>query len=342
MKLAAFKYLLAYIIPVTALYSFNSNNYWTFSTLILAFGIFPFLELLIKPFSKNLPKEEITAISRSKIFSFIAYLSVPIQLYCLYEFFEHLNMRELNSVEIIGYISSMGIVCGVIAINIAHELGHRKNRFEQFLAEILLLTSLENHFIPYHNMGHHLNVGSVKDPATARKNETLYFFWIRSHFTGYFQAWQLEFKRAAKKKSIFANRMIWYTLSQIVFLSVIYMIYGQFALLMFIAAASFGILLLETVNYIEHYGLLRQIKENGKLERVQANHSWNSNHIIGRTILYELLRHSDHHYMASMHYQILDSLENSPQMPTGYPGMMLLSLIPALWFRVMNKRLQKI
>ena len=129
------------------------------------------------------------------------------------------------------------------------------------------------------------------------------------------------------------------SLSQIALLAAIYYFFNVQTVLYFMAAAMIGILLLETVNYIEHYGLLRQLKENGNYERVQHHHSWNSNHILGRTMLFELSRHSDHHYKASKHYQLLDSMPESPQMLTGYPGMMLLALVPPLWFKVMHKKL---
>ena len=102
-----------------------------------------------------------------------------------------------------------------------------------------------------------------------------------------------------------------------------------------------GFLLLETVNYIEHYGLLRKKKESGRYERVMEIHSWNSNHVIGRIMLYELTRHSDHHYKTSKKYQVLACHDDSPQMPYGYPTSMVLSLIPPLWFKIMNKRIPK-
>jgi len=236
----------------------------------------------------------------------------------------------------------MGILCGIFGINVGHELGHRSNRFEQFLGEILLLTSLETHFLPYHNSGHHHNVATPKDPATARKGEIVFLFWFRSQIGSYLQAWKIENDRLHKKgKSFlsFSNRMLVYTLAQITLLAAIYYFFNLQTMLYFMAAALLGILLLETVNYIEHYGLLRQLKENGNYERVQHQHSWNSNHILGRTMLFELSRHSDHHYKASKHYQLLDSMPNSPQMLTGYPGMMLLALFPPLWFNVMHKQL---
>ncbi|HRF23848.1 MAG TPA: fatty acid desaturase, partial [Chitinophagaceae bacterium] len=125
-------------------------------------------------------------------------------------------------------------------------------------------------------------------------------------------------------------------------IAVIYFVFGGFVLLCFLAAAAIGILLLETVNYIEHYGLQRKQIDNGKFERAMPEHSWNSNHIIGRIMLFELSRHSDHHYMASRKYQVLRHHNHSPQMPTGYPGMMLLALMPPVWFYIMNRKIKTI
>ena len=104
-------------------------------------------------------------------------------------------------------------------------------------------------------------------------------------------------------------------------------------------AGVVGLLLLETINYIEHYGLIRQLNDNGRYERVDVIHSWNSNHIIGRIVLYELTRHSDHHFKASKKYQILENKKESPQLPFGYPTSILLSLVPPLWFWIMNSRI---
>ena len=142
----------------------------------------------------------------------------------------------------------MGLMCGVFGINIAHELGHRNNWYEQLMAEVLLLTSLEMHFLPYHNSGHHYNVGTHNDPATARKGESLYLFWFRSQFGSYFQAWKLENKRLQKKgQSTFSvsNKAFTYTFIQLLFLIALFNFYGAFVSLLFIGAAAFGILLLE-------------------------------------------------------------------------------------------------
>lgn len=138
------------------------------------------------------------------------------------------------------------------------------------------------------------------------------------------------------------NRMVVYSLANVLVLGSIYYYYGLIVLIAFVLAAAVGILLLETVNYIEHYALLRKINDKGRYERVRHIHSWNSDHQIGRLMLFNLSRHSDHHYKASKKYQVLDSLEDSPQMPTGYPGMMVLALIPPLWFGLMNPHLDRL
>jgi len=335
------KYLSAFLLAATVFVSFTNVGIWTYLPLIFSFGFIPLVELLFKPNAQNLSEEEKKKAATSPYFNLVLYAVVVLQVAFLI-YFLNVIQEDLSSFDLMGRIVSMGILCGIFGINVGHELGHRSNRFEQFLGEILLLTSLETHFLPYHNSGHHHNVATPKDPATARKGEIVFLFWFRSQIGSYFQAWKIENDRLHKKGRSFlsfSNKMLIYTLSQIALLAAIYYFFNLQTVLYFMAAALLGILLLETVNYIEHYGLLRQLKENGNYERVQHHHSWNSNHILGRTILFELSRHSDHHYKASKHYQLLDSMPESPQMLTGYPGMMLLALVPPLWFKVMHKQL---
>jgi len=136
--------------------------------------------------------------------------------------------------------------------------------------------------------------------------------------------------------------MVVYSIANILVLTTIHYFFGIYVLIAFVMAAVFGILLLQTVNYIEHYGLMRETNEKGKYKPVRHMHSWNSDHPIGRAILFNLSRHSDHHYNGSKKYQLLDSLEVSPQMPTGYPGMMVLAFMPPLWFWLMNKQLAEV
>ena len=338
------KYFLVYVLPLVVYISFTSKGLLTFLPFILFFGVVPILEMFFKPDSSNFDKETATLENENKIYSWILYGTIPIQVSMLIFFFYAIQ-ESLTITEYVGRISSMGLMCGVLGINVGHELGHRANKVEIFLGELMLLTSLNTHFLPYHNGGHHFNVATPKDAATARKNEPIYFFWIRSHFTSYINAWQLENKRLLdENKTIisFQHKMVNYSIANLLIIISIYFYFGKIALIGFLTASVIGILQLETVNYIEHYGLLRKKNKLGRYEKVRHHHSWNSDHVIGKLMLFNLSRHSDHHYNGSKHYQILKSLPESPQMPTGYPGMMLLSLIPPLWFKYMNGKISKI
>ena len=341
----ALKYFSILILPIVVYISFTNNDWLTHLAAFVFFGLVPVLELFIKPNKENFSKEEEKKEKENKLYTYLLYLTLPIQIVFLLFFFNVIQEPNLTTSEIVGRIFAMGIMSGVIGINVGHELGHRNNRFDEFIGEILLLSSLNTHFLPYHNGGHHYNVATPKDAATARKNEWVFIFWIRSHFSSYLQAWKLEnnrMKTENRKWFHHQNRMLIYTICNIILLSLIYFFYGRFVLLAFIASAVSGIILLETVNYIEHYGLLRKKNEHGRYEKVKRKHSWNSNHQVGQILLFNLSRHSDHHYNGSKHYQLLKTLPESPQMPTGYPGMMLLALLPPFWFLVMNKKLKQI
>ena len=338
------KYFLALTVPLLAYFSFNGTGIITYAPMIEAFLLIPILELFFMPNSSNLSSAEEEMAKEDKSYDMVLYLLVPVIFFLLWEFL--ISMREtLTFSDRLGRILSMGLICGGFGINVAHELGHRNNKFEQFLSKTLLLSSLYMHFFIEHNRGHHKRVSTKEDPSSARYGENIFSFWIRSVFTGYISAWNIEFlrlKRLNKFKFSLENEMLRFQIIQVLFVSTIYFVFGTQITIYFLFTAVMGFLLLETVNYIEHYGLQRKININGKYERVQPFHSWNSNHPVGRIMLFELSRHSDHHFNASRKYQVLKNHDNSPEMPTGYPGMMILSLIPPLWFYIMNKRIKKI
>lgn len=341
----ALKFLAFLILPLTVSISFTQRGLWVYLPLVVFFVLVPLMEFLFKPDKSNFDTTQEAKEKENPIYTWILYLTVPVQLLYLSWFVLSIQEPGLSSSEFVGRIFAMGLMCGVIGINVGHELGHRNNRFDEFLGEILLLSSLNTHFLPYHNAGHHLNVATPKDAATARRGEVVYLFWFRSHFQSYWQAWQAENKRlVASGRPAFhwQNRMLIYTLCNVVLLGLIFYFLGTTVLFAFVAASIVGILLLETVNYIEHYGLLRKQNSRGRYERVKRTHSWNSDHVIGKLMLFNLSRHSDHHYNGSKHYQLLKTLPESPQMPTGYPGMMLLALFPPLWFNLMNKKLREL
>lgn len=335
------KYLTVYLLPLTVAVSFTSKGLLSFLPVLIFFVLIPLVEHFLPQDDSNLTGEDRDIASHDRFYDLLLYSMLPTQVGFLIWFLFNLSEPSSN-IELIGRTVSMGLMCGVIGINVGHELGHRTNRWEQLLGEILMTTSLENHFLPYHNRGHHTNVATPGDPATARKNEPLYFFWLRSHFGSYFQAWKIESDRMkiiGLPSLHWRNKMLIYTIVQLTVCAVVMFFFQLNGLLFFLIAATIGILLLETVNYIEHYGLLRKKRENGTYDRVRRIHSWNSNHVLGRVVLFELSRHSDHHYKPDRPYQLLESREESPIMPSGYPGMMLLSFIPPLFFAVMNKRI---
>jgi alkane 1-monooxygenase len=201
------------------------------------------------------------------------------------------------------------------------------------------------HFFIEHNKGHHKRVATPEDPSSARYGEGVYAFYLRSIIDSYRSAWHIANRDAARKGSAavsWQNEMVRFHMAQTLFIAAIFFVFSGMTTLLFVAAALQGILLLETVNYIEHYGLQRQPVAEGRYERALPVHSWNSDHVIGRVMLFELSRHSDHHYLASRKYQVLRHHDEAPQMPTGYPGMMLLATVPPIWFWVMNKRVQQL
>lgn len=344
MNIRSLKFAAPFSIFILAYFAFTNHGWIIASPLIYAFAFIPIVELLIKPKKENMSEAEEQVAKVDRLYDIWLYLMVPFQYATLLFFMFSLQDNTLSALEYAGRITVMGLLCGTFGINVGHELGHRRLLYERNMAKALLLTSLYMHFYIEHNKGHHKNVSTHDDPSSARRGEPIYLFYFRTVVMSYISAWKIAAEEQQKKgKPIIhpSNQMIQFQVMQLVFLMMIYMVFGFKIMLAFIAAATIGFLLLETVNYIEHYGLQRKITASGQYERAMPEHSWNSNHILGRLMLFELSRHSDHHYLASRKYQILRHHEEAPQMPTGYPGMMLLSLIPPIWFRIMNKRIDQ-
>ena len=339
------KYLWSLIIPLILALVLGLRGWFSFGGIILAFVAIPVLDYILKDSSNNLSEEDEKLLSKKTVFDFLLYSNVPIVYAVLCWYFYVLQNYHLQPFEYVGINISVGIFLGTLGINVAHELGHRSNSFEKFLAMLLLLPNLYTHFTIEHNRGHHVNIATREDPASARLNEWLFTFWVRSAVMSYLSAWKLEMKRLkSENKSFFSfnNEMLLTQILQIAYLTLIYFIGGLFLLISAVFIAVVGFLMLETVNYIEHYGLYRRKTETGRYERVQPWHSWNSNHIAGRLVLYELSRHSDHHYKASRKYQILRHFDESPQLPYGDPTSMLLAFIPPLWFYIMNPLVKEV
>ncbi len=344
MTLHALKYLGVYVTPSIVAFSLLAQGYWTYSAMVLIFGIIPLLELLMRPSTQNLSPEEEEAAKKNPVYDYILYSLLPIQYILLGLFLVRVQQEGLPGYVYGGWITAFGLSCGVLGINAAHELGHRHTRYEQWMSKMLLLSSLYMHFFIEHNRGHHRHVATDEDPASARRGETVYAFYLRSVWGSWLSAWRLEAERLQKaglSRFSWHNEMLRFQAYQVGLLLGIGLLFGLWPLACFVMAATMGFLLLETVNYIEHYGL-RRSRKGARYERPLPVHSWNSNHPVGRLLLLELSRHSDHHYIASRKYQLLRHFDHSPQMPTGYPGMMLLAFVPPLWFWLMHKRIEQI
>ncbi len=341
----SWKYLAAFNIPVFVGLSLYLPGVWSFSGLIYAFGFIPLMEVLLPVKERNMSAAEEEVATKDRFYDVLLYANVPIQFALMLWFLFLMGSGSLSWVEMLGKTLSMGVACAALGINIAHELGHRVNRAERIMAKSLLASTLYMHFIIEHNLGHHRHVSTDEDPASAPRGMHLYAFLPRSVWGGYRSAWKLETERLAKKGIQFwswKNEMIRFTVIQAALVLLVALVFGPLGLIGFLVASAVGISLLETINYVEHYGLRRDQKESGRYERVMPHHSWNSSHPIGRLMLYELTRHSDHHYLASRPYQVLRHFEEAPQMPAGYPAMVVLATVPPLWFAVMNPRVDRV
>lgn len=338
------QYASPFIVYLLACLSFAYTGIFCWLALIYAWVVIPVAELLIKPNNRNLTAIEETLAAQNKWYDYFLYCIVPLQYMAVGFFLWQMKYSQYSVIDCIGRIYTLGLLCGIFGINVGHELGHRSHIFEQTLAKALLLTSLYMHFFIEHNKGHHKNVATPKDPASARYGEMIYTFYFRTAILGYFSAWQIAAKDVRKKHQpifSFYNQMLVMHLIQLIWVLLIFFFTGWLVTIYYLLAALIGIALLETVNYIEHYGLSRKQTVNGQYERTMPIHSWNSNHILGRLMLFELSRHSDHHYIASRKYQLLRHQPQAPQMPTGYPGMMVLALVPPVWFYIMHRHIQK-
>ena len=337
------RYLFAYTLPASALAAVYLQGWWSFAAVAYGFGVVPLLDQLVPRPRTNADGEEGGRTLPDAVFDVLLYANVPI-LYALLAYALHtVTAVDLATYERVGLALSVGIIAGSLGINVAHELGHRPRRFEQVLAQALLLPNLYTHFFVEHNRGHHRRVGTPEDPATSRFGESLYRFWVRSVWGGYVSAWRLEadrLRRAGRAPFGLDNQLVVFTVLQAGYLGLVTWLFGLTGLLFAVAVAAVGVLLLESVNYIEHYGLQRRLLPSGRYEPVTPRHSWNSEHELGRIILYELTRHADHHYKSTRPYQSLRYLPESPELPAGYPASILMALVPPLWRGVMDRRVE--
>jgi len=342
----------AFILPALVIMGFYLGGLWNFIAPFFSFVILPIVDQWTGIDTRNETEEEAKIKSEEFYYRFVTYIWTFVQMgFVIWGVYAISSGRITTIVEWIGFVLSFALVTGGIGITVAHELGHKKSRLEKFYSKMLLMTVSYMHFYIEHNRGHHVQVATPHDPATARKNENFYSFWFRSVFMGYAHAWELE-QESLKRKNLstfnIKNEMIWFALLPILFCGVLTIIFSQLQQrviweipIFFFSQSLFAFTLLELVNYVEHYGILRKELSPGKYERVNPLHSWNASHLVSNFFLFQLQRHSDHHANAIKRYQVLNHYDDSPQLPFGYPTMILIALVPPLWYLLMNQRLEE-
>ena len=306
----------------------------------------PLVDLVTGLDRSNPPDDVIEALENDRYYRWLTYLYLPIQ-YAGFVIAMWLvadgGSLDLSVFEKVGLAISIGCIGG-IGINTAHELGHKKESHERWLAKVALAQVAYGHFYIEHNRGHHVRVSTPEDPASSRVGESFFAFWPRTVVGSLQSAWRLEKRRIGRRGNHpfrLDNDVLNAWLMTAVLWGGLVVWLGPVILPFLVIQAVVGFSLLEVVNYMEHYGMLRQkVVSNGRerYERVDPSHSWNANNIATNVLLYHLQRHSDHHANPTRRYQALRDFEDSPVLPTGYAGMIVLALFPPLWRRVMDPR----
>jgi alkane 1-monooxygenase len=326
-----------------SLWNFMTTGHgaWLWGAWILIYALIPALDIMIGTDRSNPPEDATMGLEADRYYRTIVALYIPTQFAVVAWGAWIVATQPLAWWEYLGLVTAIGLVSG-IGINTAHELGHKNVAWERWLAKLTLAPVAYGHFFVEHNRGHHIRVATPEDPASARFGESFWAFLPRSMVGSLISAWELEkerLKRAGHGVWTWRNENLQAWAMTVVFFGALVAWLGPVILPFLLLQAFYGASLLEVVNYIEHYGLLRQKDaKTGRYVRCQPEHSWNSNHVVTNLFLYQLQRHSDHHANAMRRFQALRHFEESPQLPSGYASMLVLAYFPPLWRAVMDKR----
>lgn len=318
----------------------TGNELWFLLPFLGNYILAPLLDWAIGEDQNNPPEEVVMQLDRDPYYRRLTYIVVPLHFVTLFGCAWYALSQPLSWWGFALLAAIAGMAAG-LAINTAHELGHKNSKLEKALAKIVLAVPGYGHFSVEHNRGHHRDVSTPSDPASSRMGESIYKFAVREIPGALRRAWQVEKERLALR-----NRPIWHHSNPILqsyaitlAITLFFVIsFGWQAIPFLLLHNLFAYWQLTSANYVEHYGLLRARDENGRYERCQPHHSWNSNHIVSNLALFHLERHSDHHTNPLRRYQSLRHYDDLPTLPNGYFGMYVLAYLPWLWFRVMDKR----
>lgn len=333
------------LLPLTglALLHLTGVGAWMWLTPVVFLIGIPLVDLIAGRDAANPPEEIIEALEKDRYYEWVMYVYIPVHYagFILGAWF--LASPGLSVWNKIGLAISMGMSAGV-AMVAAHEMGHKKESHERWLSRVTLAPGFYGHFYVEHNHGHHVRVATPEDPASARMGESIYTFWPRTVWGSLKSAWNLEKKRYARRNQHpfrLGNDVLNAWLMSAVLWAALIAWLGVGILPYLMVQAFVGFTLLEFVNYMEHYGMLRQKVGDGKRQRyarVAPEHSWNSNNLATNLVLYHLQRHSDHHANPTRRYQALRDFKEAPVLPTGYMGMIVVALFPPLFWRIMDPK----
>ena len=330
------KYTVAYSLPISLFVALPLGGPWLLMPVLIAFGLLPVADPVFGHDQSDLEEG-----SSTWAYDLLVRAWVPTQILVFVAALLFIAAGDWSWAELVYLSLGTGVTASGGGINVAHELMHRRERLDRGLSEVLMTMVCYTHFCVEHVLGHHKNVSTSLDPASSRLGESVYAFLPRTIFGGLASAWRIESTRVSRRALPWwslKDRRLRYALMQAGACAIAVTIGGIWGLVWFLLQSFIGVSLLEVVNYIEHYGLQREEVAPGRYERVQPHHSWNSTQRLTNWFLFNLPRHADHHAWANRPYMELRAWPDAPAMPWGYPTMMLLALVPPLWFRVMDPR----
>ena len=333
------------VVPSLALIAFGlvelTGSAWFWWTgAVFIYGLIPLLDWWVGSDASNPPQAAIETLENDRYYRRVLMATFPLQWMGVVVGAWVATTTDLNALQWLGLAITVGIVSGG-GINAAHEWGHKRGGFAALMSKLSLAPAAYGHFHVEHNRGHHKNVATPEDPASARLGESFWQFLPRTMIGSVRSAWQIERVRLETQgKSVFSvhNDILQAWLMTIILYTTLVIAFGWAALPFLIVQAFYGAALLEAVNYIEHYGLLRSKDTNGRTMRCEPEHSWNANQIVSNLMLYQLQRHSDHHANPRRSYQTLRHFDDSPQLPVGYAALIPIVHFPRIWFALMDQR----
>lgn len=342
-KRSKYFFLLIYGLVVLPIASLSLGGFYFLIVPLTVFVLIPVIDFMVYD-SHNPTTEETTKLAKDYFYHHILFLYVPIHIILIIGSMVYLSIYLISTVEFIMLSIMVGIITGSIGINISHELMHKSRKWDQLTSRILLVMVCYGHFIIEHVRGHHVNVATPNDPATARMNESIYRFLPRVIIMSWLSAWHiqsLQLKRQGKPIYHWQNEFYWIIGGPLLVSCIAYSIAGWLAVIFFFLQSIVAILMLEIVNYIEHYGLMRHKLENSQYEPMSTKYSWDADNWLSNRILFNLMRHADHHTHGAKPYQTLLLSKDSPKLPASYATLYWLVIIPPLWFAVMNPIVKK-